>query len=134
MDCDAHLITHLDPGEIHEGCVKHQPLRVADLGESLYHSVKLCFTTFGVNAGDAEVSDVIEGGLDGFAQGIEDAFYGVMMILAFMRPDAEGRIGPAASLWRTTLDVRVAILDPAADRSRSVCRIVLDRILGRGRV
>ena len=49
MDCDAHLVTDLDPSEVHEGGIEHQPMRVPDLGDGLGHLVKLCFTALGFN-------------------------------------------------------------------------------------
>src|SRR5438093_1915204 len=40
----VHLVAYFDARQLHQGRVKHQALRVADLRDGLCHLVKLCFT------------------------------------------------------------------------------------------
>jgi hypothetical protein len=44
MDADGDLIAHFKAGDVHERGIKHDSLRVTDLGDGLCHDVKLCFT------------------------------------------------------------------------------------------
>jgi hypothetical protein len=43
------LISHFEVSEVHESGIKNDPMRVADFGDGLDHTVKLSFTGVFVN-------------------------------------------------------------------------------------